>query len=578
MDFIIQVLFIGLFLIEGLGMVQNHAILNYFYFTIPAVLTIAFFKRRQPIFFPPVISTLFLIFLMIVLISTFHFSLDKQTSFEYWLLYINIFLIFIYWYNNKEEGKKLVERVIQFGSFMFITAFIVKTLFANSLFIQGFPKNEFNLFFSYASLKHNHLGDFIGLSIIVTVWSYFTLGKKHIISLALFLAIMLYSFSRSAYVSLFLTFSLFFLRNINTLKNYKKHIFFVTIFFVIFLGMSVLLGRGFDKTHPLQTNLNQFAELMEIPHKEIFGARFDYFNQAIQSWKEKPFFGLGAGNFIYGSTKYREQYMHASGSSFNIYFDILAENGIIACIIFGLITISLLRPVLLQTGNLFSPLFIYLFINFQTDYTHKIYGLFTLFFILGAIHYNEKGEDSFPVIFKTLSTLLLTASLFIFTSAFFLLYSQRDQAIYVYPLNKTAYLQKIYATIANKNFRGAEILIQQYQKISPGNVSTLLSFGDLFNSHKRYIQALTYYEKAYRLDRLLPFSVIEKIYLLKKKLYSSHAATNFIGEVFNFYKSFYSAREIRLYYKKSIVRFCNKTKESACVIILPVSKTFKPVN
>jgi len=579
MGFSIQAIFIILFLIEGLGIVQNHSILFYLYLIASPLLVAAMIRNKKRFVFPPIISSLFFVFLIIVLFSAFHFSVDKQISFEYWLLYANMFLLFIYWYNNKEEGKILTGRMIRIGTVVFFLAYVVKTLFLKNSLINVFPKNEFNLFSSYASLNHNHLGDFIGLAIIMIVWNYFVFNKKQFVAFILFIGVVLYSFSRSAYVSLFFTFLFILWRNRGRVKEFKKHIIAALIFFLLFFGMSLLLGRGLKTGYGKKFTL---ANVIQVPYKNIFGGRIGFFSQALQSSRERPLFGLGPGNFIYASVKYRQDYFSTAGTSFNLFLDILVGNGIFAFLAFFSIVFLITRSAFKKT-SLFSVFFLYMLLNFQTNYIYQIYGVLFLFVISGAVTYEEKNEAPHTIMYAILSLFLFILSALIIASKLFLLHGQAEIARQLYPLNKEAYYQLIQNAFKEKDYDSAHKWINQYFQISPDDTGALLSFGDLYNTHKQSSQALTYYERAYKIDHFIPFPEIEKMYLIKKEVSSLQKASVFIENIFVYYKSLFTPWQIHNYYKDTIVAFCKKTKEKACIKegflkSLPVPKTLKAVN
>ena len=115
----------------------------------------------------------------------------------------------------------------------------------------------------------------------------------------------------------------------------------------------------------------------DLRHKSLLGGRPQILTQGLSYILERPLLGAGPGNFIYASQKLRNG--SYTETAHNIFVDILVENGIPAGVVFLLIIIEFFRrsdkklPFFLALG---------LLVNFQTDYTYRIYSLFLLFFII----------------------------------------------------------------------------------------------------------------------------------------------------------------------------------------------------
>ena len=210
MMLILSVFILTPFIIEGLGVFSQRTYLNYYYFILPLCLLTFSLIKKKPIRFPAIASICFVLFLIFSLISSVNFSVDKQISFEWWLFYLANFLIFIFFYNFKSEAERIIKSVTVMATVIFVAGFLLKVLFPNFFLIKNLPAREFNLFFSFYTYAHNHLGDFLGLSLILMFVGLVKNIKK--VSLTSFFALVvlfLYSFSRSAYLSLSLVISIF---------------------------------------------------------------------------------------------------------------------------------------------------------------------------------------------------------------------------------------------------------------------------------------------------------------------------------------------------------------------------------
>ena len=90
----------------------------------------------------------------------------------------------------------------------------------------------------------------------------------------------------------------------------------------------------------------------------------------------------------------------------------MTENGILAGLIFFAIIIVAFKR---SKPEAFSIAAFVLLLNFQTDYTYRIFSLFLLFFILLGVSYEEKNAFVFkdkvaiaaPLVLSTASLLLL---------------------------------------------------------------------------------------------------------------------------------------------------------------------------
>lgn len=388
--FVLVLLFLTIFIAEGLGFERNTFL--YIYTCLPAIISLFLLFLKKNIVIPKKLGLVFLAYLIIAFIS-FLFSVDKQNSFELALFYTSVFLIFIFFYNFKELGKKLITLEIFIGSLIFIVYFIVTFLFPS---LKNLQSNGYQLTRSFFGL-HNHLGDFLGLTII-----YFSLINK-IPFVLILLPVFILSYSRSAYLSLLIT-SLF----VSVSKSiFSKKFFLILIGFCLFFWVSFSIS---GENSLFQQGLTQFHQSTGVETKSLDSNRFEYLRQSVLGFWESPILGWGSGNFGQVSYKFRQFPSDWTETPHNIFLSVLINNGIL-----GLLPFLVLIYLILKHGNKTMPhyyLFVYLLVNFQTDYIYEIFSMFILFIILGALTYEEKDnlfQKNNLRVFLLISALLLLA-------------------------------------------------------------------------------------------------------------------------------------------------------------------------
>lgn len=210
-----------LLIVEGFGIPFGHeaAVLLSIIF-IPVLFVHMLFHKK--FIFPKKATLLFLIFLIITLIST-AFSVNVSNSFQYLLFLLSMFLAFLISYNYKKQLEKPLIILIFTSSALFTIYYLILSSHLLNLYT---PQNGYQLVYS-GILSHNHLGDFLVLPSILCI--YYLYNRRHYsltISYQLlaisfcFLSIpfIIFSYSRSAYLSIALTIVLL---HVNYLQ--KKH-------------------------------------------------------------------------------------------------------------------------------------------------------------------------------------------------------------------------------------------------------------------------------------------------------------------------------------------------------------------
>ncbi|MEK7109776.1 MAG: O-antigen ligase family protein, partial [Patescibacteria group bacterium] len=451
-------------IIEGIGTIIPRELIFYLYLILPVIFFIQLIIKKKSVIFPKYPSITFGFFLILSFISAIFFSVDKQISFELALFYLSSFLIFIFFYNNKKLAKKYIKLIIFIGSTIFTLIYLFR--------LNTSPIDGYQLVVSYYGHIHNHLGDFLGLGLIVFIYS-LIIKKENNWSylLILFFPFFMLSFSRTAYVALLITTFFILIRN-------KSISFFSikTTLVIILVILSMVFFFATVKEADNKTIVGKLNQLLSVKFnlqsKDFTARRLTYLEQGLKSFVDHPLFGVGPGNFGYSSKKYQSEKSQwyeftTTDNAHNLSLDILFESGGLAFIFFELFIILLLISIF-KKNNLQNYLLLYLLINFQTDYTYKIYSVFILFMILAATVYEEKtSKANQSFIFNLFSICLLFIVTSILTSGIFLRLNKPGLSLTFYPLNKDAYREKIIQDTAKKGCLDTEKLAKKYYFVSP---------------------------------------------------------------------------------------------------------------
>ena len=497
MALLLLTIFIALFLAEGLGF--DRSLILYFYICLPAAISLFLLLKKKKVVFPKKTSLVFLAYLLMAFFSLL-FSVDKQNSFEMLLFYTSSFLIYIFFNNFKNEGKKLIIFEIIFGSLVFSLYFLASFFFPS---LKSLQTTGYQLVKSVFGL-HNHLGDFFGLAII------YVLSLKNYGLLALSAPPFFLSYSRSSYLALV---SALLVSWWGRRVNYSKKIIFIIIGLILLFGVSSLF---FQKIPGLENSLKFFHQTENTITKDLFSGRDSYFGQIKSAFLEKPIFGYGMGNFGYLSSKFRQDPGRWTETAHNIFLENLVETGIFGFLSFLLFVFMILKNA--KKDSLFFLLALYLLINFQTDYTYKIYSLFILFMMLLGIVNDEKEKINERVgrgLFLGISFFLLVIVFQIIYSRTILSFGKAKISLLAYPFNKEA-LKKT--------------SLNWYLRLYPYDASAIKESARLYEKKGDYKTALTLYEKSYKTNPFDNLGLIKEIYRLRKKLNGIENARIFAGE------------------------------------------------
>lgn len=524
------------FLLEALGIAGIRQYVPFFYLVVPMSLGFLIKKRIR---FPIKTTITYGIFILSLFISALWFSVDRQTSFELAIFYLSLFLIFVFFYNHRIEEKEVWYGLVWVGG--------VLAGFKNFL---PPPQTEYQMVYPLFG-NHNHLGDLLGL-IIIGCFYFFIKSKKNAFLLVSIIGAPLFflSFSRSAYIaSLVVLFFLYFL------EKGIKHSYLakatITIFSIGMIMFLVITAKEAGKSPVFRQLYGVFSEKLSLQQKDFFGGRFSYFQQAIESLYERPFFGLGLGNFEYASKKYAARYYETTTDAHNIFLELGVEGGVFALIPFALFIFFLLKNGL-QNRSLFFFFFLYLLLNFQTDYTYKIYGLMVLFMVFAGNSYSEEKEWKADWLFGLLSALCYLVFFVIIVSNLLLVLGEHQYSLMVYPFNKQAYKSK------TTTLKSAEKL----EQIAPYHISTISFLSDFYSGLGKKQKALELLERLYSLNKFVSFDIIKKMYFFKKETQSAKEAERFLHGVLTGYNEISYLTRGR--FEQELHAFCLKVRGKRC--------------
>jgi len=521
-----------IFIVDGLNLWGGKEVVYYLILFLPFLLYLYGYIKKKKLFSPKKLIYLWAGFSLFSLISVI-FSLDLHVSFEQFLLYQSLFLITVYFWNDKENLSKLIEFVINYLSLFFILAFIFKDQILKLNIISS--NDNVNLFFPVIG-GHNHLGDFLGLAIISSF-----IKKKYylIIFFAVFFII---SFSRSSYLALFIAFSaLIFLKKIPI--NFKQGSILISLILIVFFAFTFSTREFRPNNFPFKKILMNF----NLGQKIFTGHRDKFFLSALLGFKDKPFFGYGMGNYIQISKKYASLFGGIkSDISHNLFLDILSGNGIFAFIFFMAFICLILKK---GEKNLNFYLIIYLLINFSFDYTYTSNSLLLLFFLLLASIYKDNSILNVKKLYSLGLIIIFLPAIFMIISQIFFNKKNYRSSISFYPLKKEAYRELINSEV-NNNKKLTEQYLKMYQQRFPSNLDQLYISAQTYEIMKDYKSSLVYYKKLYDEGYGFNRKNVLKIYVLYKNLKNSKmaysAVKDFITKVKKEKKYFLMTYQARL--------------------------------
>ncbi len=390
-----KIIYFGFFgliiIIEGIGILSSRPLSLLFTLLFSLILIIFIIISKKKLILNNKPYSYYFIYIFLSILSTC-FSQNLVHSLLYLLFYNALFIIFIYTNINKIHIAKPIIFTIYTVSVVYCIYSMFLPIIANSkLFI---PSSGYQFVYSTYS-SHNHLGDFLILPLISCFYILLTnkMTKLQTVNYVLFILFFLpffyFSFSRSAYLSLSLSLIimvLFFIKS--KLKNFNI-VNLGLLLSIVFLSILFIFSMIPNLTPPTNYIHAYLIKNENLRSKLIFAARGEYTREAVFSIIEHPLIGVGPGNFILASQKYNPISSKWTESSHNIFLDIASEQGILAVIVFIVFLVMIIKK---SKKNVYFFMALGLILNFQTDYTFRIYSFLLLFFILLGLCYEEKEK------------------------------------------------------------------------------------------------------------------------------------------------------------------------------------------
>ncbi len=479
----------------------------------------------------------YFLFFIFIIISIF-FSIDQINSFNSLLIWGGAFFIFLIGTNEKALILRYFKRILILISFLFsLLSFLPQKLFRITSYQLIYPLYP----------NHNHLGDFLGLTLIILIYDY--LKSKKRIDLFLFLfffPFFLFSYSRSAYVDFLI---------ILLLISYQKKT--IRIDKIIFLPLLVVFlfflfsQREFYTLKPFDKLLPFVNQMIKFQPRGIFSGRIEYFSQGLKGFLEKPLFGWGVGNYYYSSQKYVSENLQQVSSALNLPITILTETGIFGFFFFLLFFILIFKNIDKKLAS-YSYLFYYLSLNFLTDYTYSIYGmLFLLFLLVGLVVKDEK--EIFFNLYSIFSFFLLFFIFLKLTGKIFTLSGLPEAGNRFFSFDHQTQKKLIERLYQQGNLSKAKEQAKDYEKKSFYSFEALSFLGDFYLNLGEKDYALKLYQRLTDNDKFPNIEILKKVYLLKKETQGKDSADNYFT---SFFKNFKTTFWLNPQFKDEVYQFC----------------------
>lgn len=448
--------FIGVYLslvifMSGMSIKFGDRLSFYLILQLPFILYFVSIWKKENIFFPKRMTLIWIGFSIFDITSAF-LSTDKQLSIERLLLYQSSFLLCVYFYNQKKTLTPIIENLILIFSYIFTISYFLKDLILKNTDYVEF-NNVFNLFFPAIQIN-NHLGIWLGMTIIIY---YF---RNKLALLASFILVYLTTFSRSSYLALIVTSSIYFL---------KKNILPIVVMSatILILGIVILIPRG-----------------------EITSDRGQFIKEAYLGFIDRPLFGYGSGNFTAISRRYAyvSKGVFAS-TSHNLLLDILSGSGLIAFVFYVWFLYLVIK---IGQRNIFYWIFIYLLIAFNFSYIFAMPVLILIFYLTIGLSHQEKYEFRIRKLGFLYSFLIFVISIYLAYSE--LLYYKGDfiRSIAIYPYRKEAY-ESLVTQTPTQNIGEINYILSSYKRNFPDLFEPHNFSGQTYNRIEEYKHALRDY-------------------------------------------------------------------------------------
>ncbi len=528
--------------------VLNQEVSFFIYSLIPAFYYLEKEFIKEKIFIPFSIFLNYLFFIIFSSIS-FWFSVDKINTINHLFFYLSAFFLLILGFNEKEKILKNLKKILIFLGLIFsLISILPKNWFEPTALQLIFPLYP----------NHNHLGDFLGM---VMVWLFYDFiqkkEKKYLVFLLLFLPFFILSFSRSAYIDFLIIAGMIFSSKVRVIQKVKKIIF--GIFFAIFLSF-LFTQKEVANLPYLNSLLSPVYNFVNFQPRSFLSNRPEYFHQAINAFLEKPLFGWGLGNFIYPSNKYVSENLQQISSALNFPLTILTETGIFGFFFFLSFFIYIVKNIDFNQKPIYF-LFFYLTLNFLTDYTYSIYGVFLLWFTLAGLSIKRDKQKNF-FLYPWFSLVLM---IFIFLKINGLIFNTigySQISFYFFPFNHQAFQKIINYYKKTNKINKARTLADEYYHFSSLSLSSLNYLSNFWIEIGDKKKALFFAQKITDNNLFPPLDVVIRVYQLKKEVDGKNEAENYFFLFFERFKN--QVFWMNKAFEDEVYQFCQKEEIIYC--------------
>ena len=439
---------------------------------------------------------------------------NSATHLVRWLSGLSVF-VFAIWF-GPEIRPKLAKILMFLG--IFFSLFFLALNYLPQYFGFLMQQNGYNLVFPTYRL-HNHLGDFLVLPVIVLIYN-LRQGKKPLFTLAwiiVFGLLIFYSYSRSSYTALGAGLvTLFFTQ----LKQKSKFSQLVSLTLLLIGAILFLLLT----TQESNLKLSFFSA---IENKLLLNGRDQYWGASIKAIQDYFWFGIGEGNFVYAMGRYSSIPFNWTESSLNLFLSVFSENGVFAFVVFMALVIWVIK------NNRFDLNFVLLtalLINFQTDYTYEIVGMWLLFWlIMGlSVRHNPAYQpirQNWLILPGLIGILLLLQLVITPVLGLFRLHSL---AFIANPLDSNNQEKLIINQLFTQKYSQAELQLCLYQRFYRADFSRQYATANYYLALNQPQKALASYYQAYLWNPYANLDVYRQIYELETKLNGKEKANLFL--------------------------------------------------
>ena len=353
----------------------------------------------------------------------------------------------------------------------------------------------------------------------------------NILSLIFFVFI-LFSYSRTAHISLIVSFIILLFKD----KLNKKTVLLGAL--IIFISLIFIV---------LKTNYLQQTGRQWISGRNI------YFSYATSSIKEFPLFGTGPGNFAYAVFKRQVNYGMFTDSAENFILEIFAENGILAGTFFILFVLIVFHK---HKKNSDFLTFLALTLMFMIDFSYRFNSFLILWFILGGLVLNTEKKKIINIL--PYVVIVFVAAQMILLSQILLKYGLWEQSLLINPIQKNAYVATIAKSIKEKDKKQTYYFLQKYDQTF--GRSTVI-FKEIF-----FYQALgdknkvaLLYERSLWFRTFTSMNNMRQMLINYTNLYGYIKGSEKMSDMLIQIKNNYSEKDKTSDFYKEIDNFCKKT-------------------